>query len=124
MRYLWLLFISTPLLANDTDFSLFLSQSEQHQFNENISHHIHPNYGKRITLKAIMMLDESNWTVWINDHKITQESCPDHIKILKVTDDTVDLIWKTEQGEQKLLLKANQTVDIKKDAPETQEHLQ
>lgn len=107
MRYFWLFLICSPVLAGDTEFSLFLSQSEQHQFNENASHHIHLHQPKGITLKAIMMTNESNWTIWINDHKITPESCPNHIRILKVTSDCVDLTW----NEHELNLKTNQTIE-------------
>jgi hypothetical protein len=112
-----LLFCSTAAFAETQSFSLFLTDEEQTLFNKNINHRLTSQGPNNLTLKAIMMFSPEQWTIWINEHKITPESCPDHIEILDVSTSGVDLIWKSAKDTKKVHLKLNEPIDLKEVEP-------
>jgi len=109
------LLFTNLLYAQDPSFSLFLTQEEQSQFNQDPAHPLLPWPSNKLTLKAIMMLDENHWTIWLNEHKITPESCPDHVEVVSVTSESVNLVWSTEQGPKTIQLKVRETIDLSDD---------
>lgn len=107
-RLIALYLLSTPALAEAPNFSLFLTDEEQTLYRQ-----VLPTISKRasdneLRLKAIMLLDEDQWTIWINDQKITPESCPAHMEIQQVSDLGVNMILKTPQGPREIMLKLNE----------------
>jgi hypothetical protein len=110
---LLLLLLSLPVSANEPTFSLFLTAEEQEKYNEQINHDLLPWPSNKLMLKAIMIMDKGRWTIWINEHKITTEACPEHLKVLAVKPDGVDLIWTTEKGPQQVHLKVNGSIAVK-----------
>jgi hypothetical protein len=105
-RLILILFISTPIMASEPSFSLFLTEEEQAKFNKTTQPDINlPS--NTLTLKAIMMTDKNNWAIWINEHKITPDASPDHIQVKHVSTDGVNLTWTTDQGPEEVCLKVN-----------------
>ncbi len=120
IKYVSLLLLSAPLYAQTPSFSLFLTQEEQTKFNQEPAHALLPWPSNKLTLKAIMMFDESHWTIWLNEHKITPESCPEHVEVLSVTSDDVELVWTTEQGPKPVKLKVRESINLNGDKKETE----
>jgi hypothetical protein len=56
---------------------------------------MHPTYNKTtdtagLTLNGIVFVSDKDWVIWINHQRITPNKIPDGLKIIKVTDTTVD----------------------------------
>jgi hypothetical protein len=114
-KYLIFLLLTGPVSAMEPSFSLFLNEEEQSKFNQEIGHGLLTQTKNQVALKAVMMMDEDRWALWINEHKITPESCPDHIEVVNVGSYSVDLIWHGDHGPQPLHLKLNEAVNLNED---------
>lgn len=56
---------------------------------------MHPAYnksedGEGIMLNGIVFVSEKEWVIWINHQRITPTKTPDWLKIIKVTETTVE----------------------------------
>ena len=56
---------------------------------------MHPTYNKSsdtsgLTLNGIVFISDKDWVIWINHKRVTPNKTPDWLKIIKVTDTTVE----------------------------------
>jgi len=110
-RILILVALSSPAFAAEP-FSLFLTEDEQSRFNKDVNIGGLTHSSNRLSLKAVMMMDEANWTIWLNEHKITPDSCPEHVQVVSVSPAEVELIWSKEMEPRTISLKINESVDL------------
>jgi len=62
-----------------------------------------------LRLDGIIYSHQNSWTVWLNGHVIKPGQKIETIRIVKVTPDTVDLIWSPNPGEyHQISLKPNE----------------
>ena len=56
---------------------------------------MHPAYNKSqdtsgLTLNGIVFVSDKDWVIWVNHQRITPNKTPEWLKIIKVTDTTVE----------------------------------
>lgn len=56
---------------------------------------MHPTYNKSqetngLTLNGIVFISDKDWVIWINHKRVTPNKTPEWLKIIKVTDTTVE----------------------------------
>ncbi|QOL20433.1 hypothetical protein [Candidatus Bodocaedibacter vickermanii] len=56
---------------------------------------MHPAYNKSqdirgLTLNGIVFISDKDWVIWINRQRITPTKTPEWLKIIKITDTTVE----------------------------------
>jgi hypothetical protein len=66
--------------------------------------------GGGLRLGAILYFGEDDWTLWLQGEKWRPDTRRDDIRILSVTPQAVELIWRDENGEEvKLKLHPNES---------------
>lgn len=110
-KYLVVCLLSAPSLASEP-FSLFLTEEEQSRFNKDVNLGVLTQNANRLSLKAVMMMDEDNWTVWLNDLKITPDACPPYIQVRSVTPTSVDVVWSKNREPVNVFLNINEAMDL------------
>lgn len=112
IKYLSLLFFVTYARANETNFSLFLTRQECATFNRQTSTLLSSASDNLVKLNALMYLNETNWSIWINNEKITPDDEHEYIQIKTVTDEFVEFIWMTDHGAPTIKLWVNESIDL------------
>lgn len=110
----FLFLLATPALAAEP-LSLFLTEAERTQFNQEINLGALTSSPKSVTLKAVMMTDPDHWSVWINDLRISHDTCTEDVEIISVSTGEVELIWKKDCEPQKITLRTNESVALEED---------
>lgn len=110
-RFRFLFLLATPALAAEP-LSLFLTEAERHQFNQEINLGAFTTSPKSVTLKAVMITDPDHWSIWINDLRISPDTRSEDVEIISVSAGEVELIWKKDCEPQKINLRTNESVVI------------
>lgn len=88
--------------------SLFLSAREEQQA-QSAARQAFPA-GGGLRLGAILYFGEDDWTLWLQGEKWRPDTRRDDLRILSVTPQAVELIWRDENGEDvKLTLHPNES---------------
>lgn len=98
--------------TNASDICLMLSQAEQTAIKgalENAQEEKQPHKPNILRLDGIIYTDQDSWTIWLNGRPIKSGESFDDLRILKVTADSVEIIWspKPDQHHQ-IRLKPNE----------------
>ncbi|MEN8235990.1 MAG: hypothetical protein ABFQ95_00340 [Pseudomonadota bacterium] len=99
------------------DFSLLFTPEEQYQIKStNRRAHIRAktpiHQAKQLHLNAVLYVDENNWTIWINGHKITPNSPNVHLIIHKVSSEHILCTWKHTTQNYEVELRTNQMFKV------------
>ena len=64
---------------------------------------------RRLCLNGIIYTNEGSWTIWINGRSIKPGEYVDGIRILNVTPDSVEIVWKPKpQQQHQIILRPGQ----------------
>ena len=86
------------VIKNDT-----IKKEEKKEIEENITSivrevikKIAPDFAPAFYLKSILYFSPTNWSIWLNDKKISDKNSyeHDHLDIMKITGDKVILLWQ------------------------------
>ena len=107
-----LLDVSANAAPQEESISLFFSQQELQELLSE-KELVAPVIKKKASLYlgALFYQSPHEWTLWMNDNRITPEKTPSFICIQNITPHTVTLTWIHEGHSHKITLKPNQSYD-------------
>lgn len=121
-----LVFCLVCCTSHATDLCLMLSTAEEaalHRAQE-IAHKIGEKNTQspiRLRLDGIIYSHQKSWTIWLNGHSIKPGQRVDALRILKVTPESVEMIWCPKPGEQhQICLRPNEMFQTSNALPEAE----
>ena len=108
----------------EDDFSLLFTPQEQQQirqaYQKVYTRQDEPiHQATYLHLNAILYMDESYWTIWVNGQKITPDSPSTHLTIHEVSATHIRCTWQHMTRNYEVELRANQTFVPKASTPDS-----
>lgn len=99
-----LIFCLMACVVNASDLCIMLSSTEQEaltraQEQAQMGERGHGTNPVNLRLDGIIYTDQKSWTIWLNGRSIKSGQRIDALRIVKVTPESVELIWCPKPGE-------------------------